>query len=127
MNPVPVPTPPPLRTSVVMDYQNVHLVGHDVFPSARPLLRHETLVDPLLFSTQLIKARNLAMQAGYPRASSVTCGFIGACPPASMTPMTMPGAWRSSSIGRETDESMSSCGLFAIAWSGMQRVAPFLT
>ena len=39
-----------LRATIVMDYQNVHLTGHDLFPSTRPLARHETLVDPYLFA-----------------------------------------------------------------------------
>lgn len=63
-----VPGPPPLRTSVVIDYQNVHLVGHEAFPSARHHLRHESLVDPLLFAYELIKERNARQRAGHPLA-----------------------------------------------------------
>lgn len=59
-----VPGPPPLRTAVVIDYQNVHLVGHEAFPTSRNLARHESLIDPLLFAQQLIVQRNLAMQPG---------------------------------------------------------------
>lgn len=64
-----VPGPPPLRTAVVIDYQNVHLVGHEAFPCSRHLERHESLVDPLLFSLELIKQRNLLMQPGFAKAT----------------------------------------------------------
>lgn len=63
-----VPGPPPLRTAVVIDYQNVHLVGHDAFPCSRHLGRHESLIDPLLFSRGLINQRNLLMQPGFAKA-----------------------------------------------------------
>lgn len=63
-------TPPVvrLRTAVVIDYQNVHLTGHELFDSTRHLPRHETLVDPLMFSRQLIDARNGAQRPGHPPA-----------------------------------------------------------
>lgn len=64
----PVPAPPALRTAVVMDYQNVHLVGHETFPCSRHLDRHECLVDPLLFAQQLLTARNSNQRPGYPAA-----------------------------------------------------------
>ena len=57
-----------LRTSVVMDYQNVHLTGHGLFDSTRMLPKHETLVDPLLFANQLLRVRNVAQRPGYPPA-----------------------------------------------------------
>jgi hypothetical protein len=38
-----------LRTTIIVDYQNVHLTGHGLFGSTRALPLHETLVDPLLF------------------------------------------------------------------------------
>jgi uncharacterized LabA/DUF88 family protein len=63
-----VPAPPLLRTSVILDYQNVHLVGHDIFPSSRALARHETLVDPLHFANQLIHHRNANQRAGHRHA-----------------------------------------------------------
>ncbi|MEE6294722.1 hypothetical protein [Georgenia wangjunii] len=51
-------------TLVVIDYQNVHLSGHDVFaPSGLP--KHESLVHPLHFASQVVAARNrvLSIQA----------------------------------------------------------------
>lgn len=39
--------PDQLRAAIVVDYQNVHLVGHHAFGSSRTLRPHETLVDPL--------------------------------------------------------------------------------
>jgi hypothetical protein len=47
-----------LRTSIIVDYQNVHLTGHGLFDSTRCVPKHETLIDPLLFATQLLAARN---------------------------------------------------------------------
>lgn len=64
----PVPAPPGLRAAVVMDYQNVHLVGHEAFPSARHGDRHECLVDPLLFAQQLLSQRNANQRPGFPDA-----------------------------------------------------------
>lgn len=58
-----------LRCSVVIDYQNVHLVGHDAFPISRHRPRHECLVDPLLFSQVLLAARNSNQRPGYPVAN----------------------------------------------------------
>ena len=60
-----------LRTSVVIDYQNVHLTGHGLFASTSNLPRHETLVDPLHFANRLIAARNRSQRAGY--AEAVLC------------------------------------------------------
>jgi hypothetical protein len=59
----------PLRAVIVMDYQNVHLTGHDLFPTARPLARHETLVDPLLYAGRLIAVRNQLQRPGMPAAA----------------------------------------------------------
>jgi uncharacterized LabA/DUF88 family protein len=47
-----------LRTTIIVDYQNVHLTGHGLFASTRYLPKHETLVDPLYFAQQLIRRRN---------------------------------------------------------------------
>lgn len=58
----------PLRASIVIDYQNVHLGGHDLFESTRRLPRHETLIDPLVFSQRLLRARNAAQRAGMAHA-----------------------------------------------------------
>lgn len=63
-----VPAPPPLRTAVIIDYQNVHLVGHDAFPSSRHADRHTSLVDPLLLSQQLLQRRNDLQRPGFARA-----------------------------------------------------------
>ena len=57
-----------LRTTIIVDYQNVHLTGHGLFGSTRPLPPHETLVDPLLFGLHLVRARNARQQAGMARA-----------------------------------------------------------
>lgn len=65
---MPVPGPPPLHACVVMDYQNMHLVGHDSYASADHLALHETLLDPLLFGERVIAARNAAQGPGHRRA-----------------------------------------------------------
>lgn len=57
-----------LRTVVVIDYQNLHLTGHGTFPATKYGPRHESLVDPLHFSTQLLKERNSRQKAGHPNA-----------------------------------------------------------
>jgi hypothetical protein len=57
-----------LRTVVVMDYQNVHLVGHHLYASTRHQPKHQSLVDPLLFAQHLLRVRNAAQQAGMPAA-----------------------------------------------------------
>jgi hypothetical protein len=41
-----------------MDYQNVHLTGHDLFAAHRGLPKHEALIDPLSFAAELIRTRN---------------------------------------------------------------------
>lgn len=56
-----------LRAAIIIDYQNVHLTGHDLF--AKHLPRHETLIDPLHFARQLIRARNLAQRPGMEHVS----------------------------------------------------------
>ena len=66
---VPVPGPPPLRTAVIVDYQNVHLVGHDSFASSPSAERHESLIDPLKFATELLAVRNAAQAPGYRKAT----------------------------------------------------------
>ncbi|MFG1913025.1 hypothetical protein [Kribbella sp. NPDC048928] len=57
-----------LRTSIIVDYQNVHLTGHGLFESTRDLGRHETLIDPLLFATRLLQVRNARKPAAMPQA-----------------------------------------------------------
>lgn len=53
---------PDLRASVVVDYQNVHLTAHELFPASKNLPRHESLIDPVHFGNQLIIARNRAQR-----------------------------------------------------------------
>jgi len=57
-----------LRTSVVIDYQNLHLTGHGLFEATKYLPKHETLVDPLHFANLLLDARNKGQRAGFPTA-----------------------------------------------------------
>jgi uncharacterized LabA/DUF88 family protein len=57
-----------LRTVVVIDYQNLHLTGHDFFRGGRAP-RHTSLLDPLLFADELVAARNRAQLPGYPEAA----------------------------------------------------------
>jgi len=58
-----------LRTSIVIDYQNVHLTGHGLFASTAVLPRHETLVDPLLFAGHLLRIRNERQREGMAHAT----------------------------------------------------------
>jgi hypothetical protein len=55
-----------MRATVVVDYQNVHLVGHNLFASTRDLPPHESLVDPLLFAQTWAGVRNAAQRPGMP-------------------------------------------------------------
>ncbi len=57
-----------LRTSVVIDYQNLHLTGHGLFETTKCLPKHETLVDPLLFANVLLDARNKGQREGFSAA-----------------------------------------------------------
>jgi uncharacterized LabA/DUF88 family protein len=57
-----------LHTTIVIDYQNVHLTGHGLFESTKQLPKHETLVDPLLFANILIKVRNQRQRPGMDHA-----------------------------------------------------------
>lgn len=55
-----------LRAAIVIDYQNVHLIGRNVFePFLAP---HECLVHPLHFANQIIHARNANQRADGDRA-----------------------------------------------------------
>jgi hypothetical protein len=60
-----------LHTSVVIDYQNVHLTGHGLYESTELLPRHEALVDPLLFASRLLQVRNQSQRPGHPHAAGV--------------------------------------------------------
>jgi hypothetical protein len=51
---------------VVVDFQDIHLVGHNLFPSTRHLPPHESLVDPLLFAQTWARVRNAAQRPGMP-------------------------------------------------------------
>jgi hypothetical protein len=64
----PVPGPPSLRATVIMDYQNVHLTGHEVFGKPKHLEKHETLIDPPLYAQQLLRVRNAKQRPGYSSA-----------------------------------------------------------
>ncbi len=57
-----------LRTTIVIDYKNVHLVGHGLFESNASLPQHETLIDPLLFAQQLLRVRNERQKPDMPPA-----------------------------------------------------------
>lgn len=55
-----------LRTSIVMDYQNVHLTARDVFaPRAE---RHDCLIHPMQFAQRAIIERNARQRDGYDHA-----------------------------------------------------------
>jgi len=47
-----------LRTAVVLDYQNMHLSGAELYRSSPRKPLHETLLDPTRFANQLLSARN---------------------------------------------------------------------
>ena len=55
-----------LRATVVVDYQNVHLVGHSLFGGAAA--KHATLVDPGTYAVQLLRERNLRQRPGHSAA-----------------------------------------------------------
>lgn len=47
-----------LRTAVVLDYQNMHLSGAELYRTTPRKKLHETLLDPTRFANQLLAARN---------------------------------------------------------------------
>jgi uncharacterized LabA/DUF88 family protein len=58
-----------LRTAIVLDYQNMHLSGFDLYRKLdfdRKL--HDTLLEPTRFANALLAARNKGQQRGRPRA-----------------------------------------------------------
>lgn len=69
-----------LRTVVVIDYQNVHLVGHGLYESTRNLPKHETLIDPLLFAQRLLFTRNKGQRAGMDAAVLTRVGVFSGHP-----------------------------------------------
>jgi uncharacterized LabA/DUF88 family protein len=58
-----------LRTSIVIDYQNMHLTGRDVF--AHGTRAGDVLLDPGRLARHLIAQRNAAQRPGYPHADLV--------------------------------------------------------
>lgn len=58
---------PDLRAAVVIDYQNLHLMGRSAFdPNCAP---HECLVHPLHYGNQLVRARNANQREGQSAAT----------------------------------------------------------
>lgn len=57
-----------LRAVVIMDYQNVHLTGYQVFPSP-PLRLHDCLIHPLHYANRLLQARNANQKPGFAPAT----------------------------------------------------------
>lgn len=55
-----------LRTSVVIDYQNVHLTARDVFDPGGD--DHDSLIHPMQFARRALAERNARQREGYPRA-----------------------------------------------------------
>ena len=55
-----------LRTSVVVDYQNVHLTAHDVFDPRGG--RHDSLIRPMQFARRAITQRNSRQREGHEHA-----------------------------------------------------------
>lgn len=64
--PAPVPGPAPLRATVILDYQNVHLTAHDIFDPRGP--RHHSIIEPTLFARRAVAERNARQREGYPHA-----------------------------------------------------------
>lgn len=56
-----------LQTVVVVDYQNVHLTGHDLYNPGQPA--HLDLIHPLHFANQLLRIRNEKQRPGMDHAS----------------------------------------------------------
>jgi hypothetical protein len=55
-----------LRTSVIVDYQNVHLTAKDVFdPQGH---EHDSLIHPMQFAKRALMERNARQRDGYPHA-----------------------------------------------------------
>lgn len=55
-----------LRTSVIVDYQNVHLTAYDVFNPGGD--RHDSLIHPMQFAKRAIQERNSRQRDGYEHA-----------------------------------------------------------
>ncbi len=58
-----------LRTAVVMDYQNMHMSGYELYRRELPRKRlHENLLDPSRFANELLATRNRAQLPGRDQA-----------------------------------------------------------
>lgn len=55
-----------LQAVIVIDYQNLHLVGHGLFKPDMP--KHECLVHPLHYANRLLHERNRNQKDGYAKA-----------------------------------------------------------
>ncbi|GHF91927.1 NYN domain-containing protein [Streptomyces filamentosus] len=55
-----------LRTTFIIDYQNVHMTSRDVFDPDGDV--HESLIDPVAFARRSITERNGRQRPGYPLA-----------------------------------------------------------
>ena len=57
-----------LRTAVILDYQNMHLSGAELYRTNPRKPLHESLLDPTRFANQLLSARNKAAGPAADRA-----------------------------------------------------------
>jgi hypothetical protein len=58
-----------LRTAIVLDYQNMHLSGFELYRSLdRERPKHKTLLEPSRFANALVAARNKGQRPGLPKA-----------------------------------------------------------
>lgn len=56
-----------MRTSIVIDYQNLHMVGWEACRDKVGAL-HECLIHPLAFANELLRVRNANQRPGFPEA-----------------------------------------------------------
>lgn len=56
--------------AVIIDYQNVMLMGHSIFASERPL--HEMVIDPHRFACQIARVKNQGLDQSDPGYVKVT-------------------------------------------------------
>lgn len=99
-----------LRAAVVVDYQNVHLTGHELFQASKHLQRHESLIDPWLFAGQLISARNRAQRSGMDLAELAAVLVYRGSPRPSMTPRPTPATRHRRRTGNARSASPCSSG-----------------
>jgi uncharacterized LabA/DUF88 family protein len=57
-----------VRTAVVLDFQNMHLSGAELFRTTPRKPLHDSLLDPTRFANQLLSARNKTIKPGGDRA-----------------------------------------------------------